>query len=154
MKRLSASMVFGLLFLLLVSTSLAQQQAPAITAQQVKPNTYVLKGGMALNTGAFIGAEEVVLIDAKMTEVMAAQIIAEIRKLTPLPISHVFLTHSALRPKWRSRSIELTALSLSKSFPTWYFLYIVALDPALKGGDCGVLSVQTSLGVWFFSPLT
>ncbi len=94
MKRLSASMVFSLLFLLLVSTGLAQQQAPVITAQPIKPNTYVLKGGMAVNTGAFIGAGEVVLIDAKMTEAMAAQMIGEIGKLTPLPIGHIFLTHS------------------------------------------------------------
>ena len=94
MKRLSVHVVFGLLFLLLVSPSLAQQQTPAITAQQIKANTYLLKGGMALNTGAFIGAEEVVFIDAKMTEAMATEMIAEIRKLTPLPIGHIFLTHS------------------------------------------------------------
>ena len=99
MKRLSVHVVFGLLFLLLVSPSLAQQQtppqtAPVITVQQIKANTYLLRGGMALNTGAFIGAEEVVFIDAKMTEAMATEMIAEIRKLTPLPIGHIFLTHS------------------------------------------------------------
>ncbi len=93
-KSLSVYVVFGLFFLLLVSASLAQQQAPAITAQQIKPNTYILKGGMAVNTGAFIGAEEVVFIDAKMTEAMAGQMIAEMKKLTPLPIGHIFLTHS------------------------------------------------------------
>ena len=99
MKRSSVYVIFGLLFLFLISPSLAQQQAPpqaapVITAQQIKANTYLLKGGMALNTGAFIGTEEVVFIDAKMTEAMAAQMIAEIRKLTPLPIGHIFLTHS------------------------------------------------------------
>ena len=35
----------------------------------------------------------------------------------------------ALRPKGRG-------------FPAWCFLYTVPLDPALKGGDCGVLSGQ------------
>jgi hypothetical protein len=29
-----------------------------------------------------------------------------------------------------------------RSFPAWCFLYIVPLDPALKGGDYGVLSGQ------------
>jgi len=95
MKRSSFYVVFSLLFFLLISPSLAQQQAaPVITAQQIKGNIYVLKGGVALNIGAFIGTEEVVFIDAKMTEAMAAQMIAEVRKLTPLPIGHIFLTHS------------------------------------------------------------
>jgi len=94
MKRSSVYLIFSLLFLLLISPSLAQQQAPVITAQQIKGNVYLLKGGLALNTGAFIGTEEVAFIDVKMTEAMAAQMIAAMRNLTPLPIGHIFLTHS------------------------------------------------------------
>lgn len=99
MKRSSVYVISGLLFLLLISPSLAQQQtppqaAPVITVQQVKANIYLLKGGMAAHTGVFIGEKEVIVVDAKMTEAAAAQVIAEIGKLTPLPIGHIFLTHS------------------------------------------------------------
>jgi hypothetical protein len=45
--------------------------------------------------------------------------------------SHSIFHIVKLRLKWRS-------------FPAWCFLYVVPLDPALKGGDHGVLSGQPS----------
>jgi cyclase len=105
MKRFFVSVIFGLFFLALVSPGLAQQQtppqaqpvkqvAPPILVQNIKENIYQLRGAAAANTGVFIGEKEVVAIDSKMTEDGAAQMIAEIRKLTPLPIGHILLTHS------------------------------------------------------------
>ena len=49
---------------------------------------------MALTPGFVIGAKEVILIDAKMTEESAKAMLAEIRKLTPNPVRSVILTHS------------------------------------------------------------
>jgi glyoxylase-like metal-dependent hydrolase (beta-lactamase superfamily II) len=49
---------------------------------------------MGANTGFFIGEKEVLAIDTKMTEDAAKQMIAEIKKLTPHPISYITLTHS------------------------------------------------------------
>jgi cyclase len=105
MKRLFAYIIASLLFLGLISPILAQQQTlqkaqlekqdvPPISVQNIKGNIYQVKGGVGANTGFFIGEKEVLAIDAKMTEDTAKQIIAEIKKLTPNPISYITLTHS------------------------------------------------------------
>lgn len=104
MKRYFAY-IFYFLFLGLVSPGSAQQltsqaaqplkpEVPPISVQNVKGNVYQLKGGMGANSGFFIGEKEVLAIDTKMTEDSAKQIIVEIRKLTPNPISYIILTHS------------------------------------------------------------
>lgn len=49
---------------------------------------------MGANTGFFIGEREALAIDAKMTEESGKQIVAEISKLTPVPIRTIILTHS------------------------------------------------------------
>ncbi len=105
MKRFFTFSLGCLFFLSLISPSSAQQQTwqqsppqkpevPPISVQNVKGNIYQLKGGMGANTGFFISEKEVVAIDAKMTEDAAKQMIAEIKKLTPHPISYIILTHS------------------------------------------------------------
>jgi len=105
MKRFFAYVVFCLLFLSFISQSLAQQQSSQqaqplkqelslISIQNVRGNIYQVKGGMGANTGFFIGEKEVLAIDAKMTEDTAKQMIAEIKKLTPHPVSYIALTHS------------------------------------------------------------
>lgn len=71
-----------------------RQEVLPVLVQNVKGNIYQVKGGMDANTGFFIGEKEVLTIDAKMTEDSARQMIAEIKKLTPNPISYVTLTHS------------------------------------------------------------
>jgi len=105
MKCSFASVIFCLIFLCLISPTSAQQQTsqqpqppkqevPPISVQKVKGNIYQIKGGMGANTGFFIGEKEVLVIDAKMTEDAAKQMIEEIKKLTPHPISYIALTHS------------------------------------------------------------
>ncbi|MGA2317996.1 MAG: MBL fold metallo-hydrolase [Thermodesulfobacteriota bacterium] len=105
MKRSFAYVISCLLLLGLISPILAQQptsqqaqplkqEVPPISVQNVKGNIYQLKGGMGANTGFFIGEKEVLAIDAKMTEDAAKQMIVEIKKLTPHPISYITLTHS------------------------------------------------------------
>ena len=54
----------------------------------------MIKGGSGANTGFFIGRNEVIVIDSKMTDESAKQMIDEIRKLTPNPIRKILLTHS------------------------------------------------------------
>lgn len=105
MKRSFACVISCLLLLGLIPPILAQQptsqqaqplkqEVPPISVQNVKGNIYQLKGGMGANTGFFIGEKEVLAIDAKMTEDAAKQMIVEIKKLTPHPISYITLTHS------------------------------------------------------------
>ena len=83
----------GLILLILLFPVFAQQQT-LIKVHQVKGNIYEVKGGSGANTGFFIGEKEVLVIDAKMSEESAKQMIAEIKKLTSNPIEHIILTHS------------------------------------------------------------
>jgi glyoxylase-like metal-dependent hydrolase (beta-lactamase superfamily II) len=71
-----------------------KQEVLPVSVQNVKGNIYQVNGGMGANTGFFIGEKEVLTMDAKMTEETAKQMIAEIKKLTPNPISYIILTHS------------------------------------------------------------
>jgi len=72
----------------------AKPAPPPITISQVRADIYEVKGGSGANCGFFIGEKEVMVIDAKMDEESAKQMIAEIKKLTPKPIKYVLLTHS------------------------------------------------------------
>jgi glyoxylase-like metal-dependent hydrolase (beta-lactamase superfamily II) len=105
MKRSFVSIIFCLLFLGFISSSAAQQltseppqalkpEVPPISVQRVKGSIYQVEGGMGANSGFFIGEKEVLVIDTKMNEDSARQIILEIRKLTLNPISYITLTHS------------------------------------------------------------
>ena len=77
------------------STALAQQQAPPPpTMKQLKPDVWAGIGGSGGNSTIIIGATGVIVVDAKQTEAGAKDLLAEIAKLTPKPVTTVFLTHS------------------------------------------------------------
>ncbi len=87
--------------LLLVCLVPAEQQNPSarppaepLAARQVRGAIYQVTGGSGANTGFFIGASEVLVIDAKMSAESAGQMLAEIRKLSDKPLRAVVLTHS------------------------------------------------------------
>lgn len=73
-----------------------QPAGPPLTIQNIKGGIYAADGGGGANGGFFIGAKGVVAIDAKMTAAAAEQMIAEIAKITPLPLTHLVLTHGDL----------------------------------------------------------
>jgi len=87
-------LAFILFFSLSSSITAQQQEPPPVKAAQVKGNIYEVTGGRGANAGFFIGEKEVLVIDAKMTEESAKQMISEIKKLTSSPIKYVILTHS------------------------------------------------------------
>jgi cyclase len=92
--KLTFLRAFILLFSLSSSITAQEQEPVPVKASQVKGNIYELTGGRGANAGFFIGEKEVLVIDAKMTEESAKQMIAEIKKLTSNPIKYVILTHS------------------------------------------------------------
>jgi len=98
MKRSLICMVFVLIFLCFVSPpkegQASKQEIQALSIQNVRGNIYEVKGGDGANTGFFIGKKEVVIVDAKMTEDAAKQMIWAIRKMTSHPIKHIIITHS------------------------------------------------------------
>ncbi len=77
------------------SPALAQQQAPPPpTMKQLKPDVWVGLGGSGGNSTIVVGRTSVIVVDAKQTEPGAKDLLAEIAKITPKPVSTVMLTHS------------------------------------------------------------
>jgi cyclase len=86
-------LILSLLFGLIALIPGFSQQPTAVTAEKIADNVYLVKGGVA-NTGFVVGEKEVAAIDAEMTADSAKQMIDEIRKVTPNPITKLILTHS------------------------------------------------------------
>ena len=80
-----------------VFTASAFAQAPAVQPvmmKQLKPDVWVGLGGSGGNSTIYIGKAGVIVVDAKQTEAGAKDLLAEIAKITPKPVTTVFLTHS------------------------------------------------------------
>lgn len=72
----------------------AQAPAPApFTAHQLKPNVYWVEGGGG-NSGIIIGDKGVIVVDAKTTAAGGKELLDNIAKITPKPVTTVILTHS------------------------------------------------------------
>ena len=93
----------GLLLWAASSLAMADDPEPAMKVEQVGPHSYYVQGLSQLgstknqnfisNAGFVITPQSVVVIDALGSPRLAERLTAEIRKLTPLPISDVILTH-------------------------------------------------------------
>jgi len=74
----------------------ASAQAPAakpFTVHELRPNFYWVEGGGG-NSGVIVGNKGVLVIDAKTTPAGGAELLADIAKITPKPVTTVILTHS------------------------------------------------------------
>lgn len=71
-----------------------QQQPSPITLEKVVDSIYQVKGGSGANCGVIVGEKEIMVVDAKMSEPSAKQMLAEIAKISPLPVRFLVLTHS------------------------------------------------------------
>jgi glyoxylase-like metal-dependent hydrolase (beta-lactamase superfamily II) len=79
------------------------QEPPPMVVQQVSEGCYFVEGLSALgspanqnfisNAGFVVTRDSVVVIDALGSEELARRLMAEIRRITPLPVSHVMVTH-------------------------------------------------------------
>jgi cyclase len=108
MNRFARRFSFGVLgFAALAVTATAQQpQAPAagapaappapppITMKQLKPTVWAGLGGAGGNSTIIIGTTGVIVVDAKQTEAGAKDLLAEIAKITPKPVTTAIITHS------------------------------------------------------------
>ena len=78
-----------------VTTSLlAQAPSTSLVVRPIRGGVYWTQGGDGGNTGLIIGTDGVLVIDAKTTPNSAKEMLAELAKLTPKPVTHVILTHS------------------------------------------------------------
>src|SRR6202041_1877042 len=71
----------------------AGQPAAPFMAHQLKPNVYWIEGGGG-NSGVIIGDKGVIVIDAKTTAAGGKELLDNIAKITPKPVTTVILTHS------------------------------------------------------------
>jgi glyoxylase-like metal-dependent hydrolase (beta-lactamase superfamily II) len=82
----------------IVSAAIAFAQAPPaiqpVMMKQLKPDVWAGLGGSGGNSTIYIGKTGVIVVDAKQTEAGAKDLLAEIAKITPKPVTTVFLTHS------------------------------------------------------------
>ena len=69
-----------------------QSQAPFVP-HSLKPNIYWIEGGGG-NSGVIVGANGVIVIDAKTTPAGGKELLDDIAKITPKPVTAVILTHS------------------------------------------------------------
>jgi glyoxylase-like metal-dependent hydrolase (beta-lactamase superfamily II) len=78
-------------------------QGPAMVVQQVSATSWYVEGQSALGTPAnqnfisnaafVVTPAGVVVVDALGSPVLAERLLAEIRKITPQPVTHVIVTH-------------------------------------------------------------
>jgi len=72
----------------------AQGPAPApLMVHQLKPNVYWVEGGGG-NSGVIVGDKGVIVVDAKTTAAQGKELLDDIAKITPKPVTTVILTHS------------------------------------------------------------
>src|SRR5580693_7477006 len=68
------------------------QAAPFVT-HQLSPNAYWVEGGGG-NSGVIVGDSGVIVIDAKTSAAGGKELLDDIVKITPKPVTAVILTHS------------------------------------------------------------
>ena len=97
-------MHFGKLYFVVLATigaitlfgTVAEAQAPApapFMTHQLKPNVYWIEGGGG-NSTVIVGDKGVIVVDAKTTAAGGKELLDDIAKITPKPVTTVILTHS------------------------------------------------------------
>lgn len=85
----------ALVMLMTLAAAAVGQQQPAapFTVHQLKPNVYWVEGGGG-NSGVIVGDKGVIVVDAKTTQAGGKELLDDIAKITPKPVTTVILTHS------------------------------------------------------------
>jgi glyoxylase-like metal-dependent hydrolase (beta-lactamase superfamily II) len=96
----SAFRIASAAFLLLAGTAISRQNQPdrqgaaPVTTQPITMNVVLVKGGTGANSGLIIGDREIIAVDAKMSAESVQEMLTEINKTVPFPVTRVILTHS------------------------------------------------------------
>ena len=93
-KRIGLALAFALAAVAFTDLANAQQQPPPLSVKPLTGGVYWAEGGAGGNTGFIVGSDGVIVIDAKTTPESAKDMLAEIKKVTPKPVTTVILTHS------------------------------------------------------------
>jgi alkyl sulfatase BDS1-like metallo-beta-lactamase superfamily hydrolase len=94
-KTLSLGFVTVAASFALATLASAQAPAPApFMVHQLKPDVYWVEGGGG-NSGVIVGDKGVIVIDAKTTPAGGKELLDNIAKITPKPVTAVILTLDA-----------------------------------------------------------
>lgn len=93
-KKLGLALSAGLAVVTFLAVASAQQQPPPLQVKPLSGGVYWTQGGAGGNTGIIVGKDGVIVVDAKTTPASAKDMLAEIAKITPKPVTTVILTHS------------------------------------------------------------
>jgi glyoxylase-like metal-dependent hydrolase (beta-lactamase superfamily II) len=87
--------LFAFVVFAFVAVASAQTPAPTppLATHQLGPNLYWIDGGGG-NSGVIVGRQGVIVIDAKITEAAGKELLDDIAKITPKPVTTVIETHS------------------------------------------------------------
>ncbi len=79
----------------LTAAAIGQAPPPAapFVTHQLKPNVYWIEGGGG-NSTVIVGTSGVIVVDAKTTKAGGQELLDDIAKITPKPVTTVILTHS------------------------------------------------------------
>ncbi len=95
MRKKQIVFILSMLTIFFVSTTFCQQrETKPVELKKISDNLYEILGGSGANGGVYIGENGVLVIDTKMDKESVDQTIAEIKKITRKPITHVVDTHS------------------------------------------------------------
>jgi glyoxylase-like metal-dependent hydrolase (beta-lactamase superfamily II) len=102
-KGLAVRLLMALVACWALATAFAQPVATPVTARQVSPSAWYVQGVSALgspenrnfvsNAGFVVTPAGVVVIDALGSPVLARELMAEIKRVSGKPVTHVILTH-------------------------------------------------------------
>ncbi len=70
----------------------AQEPAP-VSVHKISEKVYELRGGSGANCAAIVGVNEVYIIDAKMTDQSAKDILVAVKTITDKPVKRLIFTH-------------------------------------------------------------
>ena len=71
-----------------------RQESAPVSVHEISKHVYEVRGGLGANCAFIVGDNEVYIIDAKMSDQSAKDMIKAIKEITDKPISHLLITHS------------------------------------------------------------
>lgn len=114
MKKCNKSIFFLFFLLFYLPFSIAQQrEVPPVELSPISERLYEILGGRGAQGGAYIGDNEVLLIDAKMDKKSVDQTIEEIKKITGKPIKYLVNTHSDGDHVWGNQYFPETVIFIT-----------------------------------------
>jgi cyclase len=94
MKNIKHTGALLLIVFTSVILSAQERETPPVTLEKITESVYQINGGQGANGGVIIGENEVLVIDAKMSEESVNQTIEAIGKISDEAISYLVNTHS------------------------------------------------------------